>query len=68
MLPFPFVFFSQNLFEPLRLSICRLLIGEIGVLQDDELFAATVTPKRTHFPEFRCPISGLTSLDGHCFH
>ena len=39
MLPFPFVFFSQNLFEPLRLSICRFLIGETGVLQDDELFA-----------------------------
>ena len=68
VLPFPLVFLGKNLFEPLRLSVRCFLIGESGVLQDDELFAATVTPKRTHFPEFRCPLSGLTSLDGHCFH
>ena len=62
MLPFSFVLLSENFFEPLRLSICRFLIGETGVLQDDELFAATVTPKRAHFLECWCPLSGLHFL------
>ena len=68
VLPFSFVLLSKNLFDPLRLAICRFLIGETGVLQDDELFAATVTPKRAHFLECWCPLSGVPFLDGHCFH
>jgi hypothetical protein len=50
------------------LSLCRFLVGELGVLQDDKLFAAPVTPKRAHFLECWCPLSRLTFLDGHCFH
>ena len=68
MLPFPFVFLGKNLFEPLRLSCRRLVVHESWVMKDDELFAATVTPKRAHFPETWCPLSCLTLLDRDCIH
>ena len=51
MLPFPFVFLGKNLFEPLRLSFRRFLVRDCGIMKDDELLAATVTPKRAHLLE-----------------
>ena len=65
---FPFVFLGKNLFQPMRLSLRSLVIHERGILEDNELFAATVTPKRAHFRERWCALSCLTLFDRHCFH
>jgi hypothetical protein len=65
---FPFVFLGKNLFEPLRLSCCRFFVHESRVMKDDELLAATVTPKRAHFLERWCPLFCLALLDRHGFH
>jgi hypothetical protein len=68
VLPLPFVFLGKNLFEPSRLSLRRILVRRCGVMKDDELLAAAVTPKRTHLLESGCPHSRLTLFERHCFH
>ncbi len=68
MFPFPFVFLGKNPFEPVCLPLCSFLITECRVLKDNELLAATVTPKRAHFLESWCSLSHLTLLDRNCFH
>ena len=68
MLPFSFVFLGKNLFEPLRLSCRRSVVHERRVMKDDELLAATVTPKYAHFLESWCLLLCLTLLDRHGFH
>src|SRR5256885_16797704 len=68
VLPVPFVFLGKNLFEPSRLSLRRFLVRHCGVMKDDELLSATVTPKRTHLLESGCPLSRLTLFERHCFH
>jgi hypothetical protein len=60
MLAFPFVFLGKNLFEPLRLSCRCSVVRKSRLMKDDELLAATVTPKRAHFLESWCPVFGLT--------
>jgi hypothetical protein len=50
------------------LSLRRFLIHESGFMKNDELLAATVTPKCAHFLESWCPLSRLTLLDRHCSH
>ena len=68
VLAFSLVFLSKNLFEPLRLSLRRCVIHERGFMKHDELFAATVTPKRAHFLESWCSLTRLTLLDRHGSH
>ncbi len=68
VLPLPFVFFGKNFFEPLRLSLRRVLVHECGVMKYHKLLAATVTPKRAHLFESWRPLSHLALLDRHCFH
>ena len=66
--PFPFVFLGKNLFKPVCLSLRRFLVNDCGVLKQDELLAAVVTPKRAHFLETGCSLFGLPFPDRHCFH
>ena len=68
VLPFPFVLLGKNLFEPVRLSRSSCLVHECGIMKDDELLTATVTPKSAHLLEIWCSLSRLTLLDRHCFH
>ena len=69
MLPFPFVFLGKNLFQPVCLSLRRMLVHDCRVLKQHELLATAITPKRTHFSEGSgCPLLRLTFLDRHCFH
>ena len=68
MLPFSFVLFGKNFFEPVRLSLSGCLVPERGIMKHDELLAATVTPKSAHRFEIWCPLFRLTLLDRHCFH
>ena len=68
MLLFPFVLFGKNLFEPVRLSRSDYLIHKGGVMKDDELLTARITPKSAHLPEIWRSLSRLTLLDGHCLH
>ena len=49
VLPFPFVLLGKNFSEPVRLSFCNCLIHEGGIMKNDELLAAAVTTKSTHF-------------------
>ena len=62
------MFLRKNFFEPLRLSYRCSVVDENGIMKDDELLAAAVTPKRAHFLESWCPLSCLTFLDRHCSH
>jgi hypothetical protein len=68
VLPFSFVFFGQNLFEPERLTCSGWPVHKFEVMKDDELLTATITPKGAHFPEIWCALSRLTLLDRHCLH
>lgn len=68
VLPFPFVLLGKNLFEPVRLSLSGCLVCECGIMKDDELLTAPVTPKSAHLFEIWCPLSPLTLLDRHCVH
>ena len=68
MLAILFVFLGKNSLQPVRLSLRHVLVHECGVMKDDELLSAPVTPQRAHFLECWCPLSRLTFLDGHCFH
>jgi len=68
VLPLPFVFLGKNLFEPSRLSLRRFPVRNCGVMKDDELLAATVTPKRTHLLEGGCSLPHLTLFERHCLH
>jgi hypothetical protein len=51
VLPFPFVLLGKNLFQPVRLPLRDFLVHEGGVMKHDELLAATVTAKSSHFLE-----------------
>jgi len=62
------VLFRKNLFEPMRLFLSEPLIYEGRMVIDEELLAATLTPKRSHFPEAHCLFSTLTLLYCHCPH
>jgi hypothetical protein len=68
MLPFPFVFFGKDLFQPLSLTFRELLIHEAGIVEDREFLAATITPKSTHFQKAGSGLANLTFLDGYCSH
>jgi hypothetical protein len=68
VLPFPFVLLGKSLFEPVRLSLSGCLVCECGIMKDDELLTAPVTPKSAHFFEIWCPLSSLTLLDRYCVH
>jgi hypothetical protein len=50
------------------LSLRRFLIRESGIMKDDKLLAATVTPQRAHVLESWCQLSRLPLLDRHCSH
>ena len=50
MFLFPFVLFGKDLFEPVRLSRGGCLVHKGGIVKDDELLTATVTPKSCPFP------------------
>jgi hypothetical protein len=63
------VFFSKNLFEPMRLTVSDRPINERGRMTDDEVFAAYVAPQDPH----RLKISSrlvwrLVFLYCHCLH
>jgi hypothetical protein len=49
--PLPFVFLGKNLLESVRLSLGRFPVHEYGVMKDNKLLAASVTPKRAHLFE-----------------
>jgi hypothetical protein len=66
--PLAFVFLGKNFFEPLRLSLRRFLVHECGVMKDDKLLAALVTPHRAHLLGCWRLLSHLTHLDRYCFH
>lgn len=68
VLAFTIVFFSKNLFKPLRLSRSNCLVHNGGIMKDDELLPATITPKSAHGVEIWCSLSRLTLLDRHGFH
>jgi hypothetical protein len=68
VLPFSLVFLGKNLLKPLGLSLCRFIIHTRGVMKDDEILAADVTPKRAHFHESWRLHSRLILLDRDCFH
>ena len=65
---FSLVFLGKNLLKPLGLSLRHFLIHTRGVLKDNEILAADVTPKRAHFHESWCLHSRLILLDRYCFH
>ncbi len=65
---FPVVFLGKNLFEQVRLARSSSLVHERGIMPDDELLAAGITPKRAHLPEIWCSLSRLPLLDRHRFH
>jgi hypothetical protein len=68
VLPFPFVLFGKNLFEPVRLSRGDCLVREGGIMKDDELLTATITPKGAHLREMWCSLYRLTLLDRQSPH
>jgi len=51
VLPLPFVFLSKNLFEPGGLPLRCFLVHELGVMKDEKLLSAIVTPKSAHLFE-----------------
>jgi hypothetical protein len=51
MLALPFVFLRKNLFEPGCLPLRCSLVHERGVMKDEKLLSATVTPKSAHLFE-----------------
>jgi len=64
----PLVLFRKNLFEPMGLLVSDPLIHERGLVSDDELLAASITPQGTHFMEIRRLLSDLTLFYCHCLH
>jgi hypothetical protein len=60
--------FREYLFQPMRLLVSDPLIGGRGLVSDDELFTATVTPEGTHVLESRGLLSALPLLNCHCPH
>jgi hypothetical protein len=68
MRPFPFVLFGKNLFEPVRLSRSDCPVHKGGIMKDDELLTATITPKSAHLLETRRSLFRLTLLDCHSLH
>jgi hypothetical protein len=68
VLPFPFVLFGKNLFEPVRLTRSGCLVREGGIMKDDELLTATITPKGAHLREMWCWLYRLTLLDRQSPH
>ena len=68
VLPFSLVFLGKNLLKPPGLSLRRFLIHTSGIMKDDEILAANITPKRAHFHESWCLHPRLILLDRYCFH
>jgi hypothetical protein len=64
----PLVLFRKNLFEPMGLLVSDPLIHERGLVSDDELVAASITPQGTHFLEICRFPSALTLFYRHGLH
>jgi len=68
MLPFAFVLFGKNFYEPMGLSLSDTPIQKCRIMSDDKFLAAIVTPKGAHLREIRRSLPRLTLLDCHCLH
>jgi hypothetical protein len=62
------VLLSKNLFEPMCLFLSEPLIGERGMMNDEELLAAAITPEHSHFLETRRFLLAQTILYCDCPH
>jgi hypothetical protein len=47
------VLFSKNLFEPWCLPLSQALVGELGIMTNEELFPPCLTPERSHLLPIR---------------
>ena len=68
MLSFSLVFFAEDLFEPMCLSLGSGRVNDGWIMQNLEFLATAITTKGTHLPETRLPISRLPLLDGYSSH
>jgi len=60
--------FREDFFKPTRLVSRNPFISERGLMPDNELLGATVTPKRAHFSQTGGCLSGLPLLYCHGPH
>jgi hypothetical protein len=61
------VLFGKNPFQPLCLFFCNPLIYPCGIVADEELFAAKITPESSHLLETCCLLSA-TLLYRYRYH
>jgi hypothetical protein len=68
MLLIPLMLFREDFFKPTRLVSRNPFISQRGLMPDNELLGATVTPKRAHFSQTGGFLSGLPLLYCQCIH
>jgi hypothetical protein len=62
------VIVRKNPFEPTSLFFSEPFIDQSWLVIDNELFAATITPKGAHFLQTHCFLPALTLLYRNCTH
>src|SRR5438309_2143045 len=60
------MFFGKDLFEPVCLFFSDPFVHELGLMTDDELLAASLTPDGTHLLEASRFLLLLALLDRYC--
>lgn len=68
MFAFALMFLGENFLKPVRLVFRASVVRDRGLVKDHKFLAASVAPKRTHFPKAGCPLPCLTLFDCDRFH
>jgi hypothetical protein len=68
MLLVALVIVRKNFFEPSSLFFSEPFIDQSWLVNDNELFAATITPNGAHFLQTHCFLPALTLLYRNCTH